>query len=357
MNGADPGVLLLVWGTRERGVGCAADLSGDGEADGADLSPLAWSRPRPDTLDARLAPPVLSYRNRALGVGQEDRMKQHAQHVAVAAAALAISAMSAVATPIVEDFEAYARGSFPDCPWLDAGLVDPTPPDPPDPSVTVEGTTNADGRPTQALALVDSIAPSQGIYALIPIGAAYTVSADVRVDRFSDNASNFTSDWPMQVGVGGLIGQTDLAFTPQVGIYASSFSQGWRLFASGAAFAFEDIDLNAPVVLGQWYHLDMTLTAATGAVHCVITEMPSGTVVADQTDVVKGWTPQDGVFDRVVAFDGELTKGTTVSNLAVIDNLTFETTPPSPPGPNGDLDGDGDVDGADLGILLLNWTG
>ena len=51
-----------------------------------------------------------------------------------------------------EDFESYEPGTFPAPTWIDVGSLDPTPPNPPDPSVTVEVTTAPSGEGTQALA-------------------------------------------------------------------------------------------------------------------------------------------------------------------------------------------------------------
>jgi hypothetical protein len=281
-------------------------------------------------------------------------------HVSAALAAVATLCLPSLAlgqTFSGDDFELVAPGAFPNCPWLDAGLINLRAPNPPIPSVTVESVAGPGGARTLALRTPPAIAESQGSYLLVPVSSVYTIAADVRIDQFSDNSLSEPSDWAMQIGVGKLDGDTDLAFTPQVGIYAAAKTHGWRLYAAGIAVGFGDIDLEAVAEVGVWYHVEMEFNATTGLTHSFIRNLATDVVVVDRTDQIEGWTPQDGIFDRLMLIDGELTPETTIPNIAVVDNVTVSTTPTNPPGPLGDLDGDGDVDGADLGTLLSNWTG
>jgi hypothetical protein len=273
-------------------------------------------------------------------------------------AAITAVAPSAAAQSIgSDDFEGGAIGSLPLCPWLDVALVDPTPPNPPSPSASVVSTLGPSGRSTQALSTVDAIAPSQGIYALVPVSSVYSVSADVRVDRFSDNPVAPTQDWAMQIGVGKLDGSTDLAFTPQVGIYASAFTQSWRLYAVGNSYlAAADIELGVTVEIGVWYRVQVDLIAATGEARSRVWNAATDTLLVDQTDTIPLWTPADGIFDRLMVMDGEVGGDATISNLATVDNVAFSSAPAKTPGPQGDLNGDLKVDAADLAILLGNWT-
>lgn len=276
----------------------------------------------------------------------------------LALAAIFGVASSAAAQSIgSDDFESGAIGSLPLCPWFDVALIDPTPPNPPSPSASIVSTLGSSGRATQALSIGDAIAPSQGIYALVPVSSVYSVRADVRVDRFSDNPTFSTLDWAMQIGVGKLDGSTDLAFTPQVGIYASAFTQSWRLYAVGNSYiSGADIELGVPVEIGVWYRVQVDLAAGTGEARSRIWNAGTGTLLVDQTDVIPLWTPADGIFDRLMLMDGETGGTATISNLAMVDNVEFSSTPAQTPGPQGDLNGDLKVDAADLAILLGNWT-
>lgn len=281
-----------------------------------------------------------------------------ARPIALSAACLLLVSATASAQSIgSDDFQGGVLGSLPLCPWLDAGLVDITVPNPPNPSAVIIATTDAAGAPTQALHTVDSIAPSQGIYALVPVSSAYSVAADVRIERFSDNSLAPPQDWAMQVGVGKLDGTTDLAFTPQVGIYAAAQTHSWRLYAVGAGYvASLELDLRVPAELNVWYRVQVDLVAASGQIRSRIWNKATDALLVDRTDIVPQWTPADGVFDRLMVIDGELSPKVTVSNLATVDNVVFTAAPPIPPGPAGDINGDGKVDAIDLAILLGNWS-
>lgn len=284
-------------------------------------------------------------------------MQQVTLAALMSAAALLLASGARAQSIGSDDFESGLLGSLPACPWLDAGLLDSTLPDPPSPSAIIVATTGGSGSPTQALHILEAIAPSQGIYALVPVSSTYTVAADVRIERYSDNAQGPASDWPMEIGVGKLDGTIDLAYTPQVGIYASSQTQGWRLYAVGASYvSTADVDLELPALVDVWYRVQVDLTVATGAVRSRIWLKATDELVVDRIDTVKGWTPSDGIFDRLMVIDGETSKETTVSNLATVDNVVFEASPPTAPGPLGDLNGDGAVNAADLAILLGNWS-
>ncbi len=272
--------------------------------------------------------------------------------------ALALSSAASAQSIGTDDFQAAVLGAFPACPWRDVGLVDPTLPNPPDPSAVIISTTDAFGARTQSLHIVDAIAPSQGIYALVPVSSEYSVAADVRIDRYSDNSRSAPQDWAMEVGIGKLDGTLDLAYTPQVGIYAASLTHGWRLYAVGTSYiSTADIDLGVPATIGVWYRVQVDLVAATGSVRSRVWNKATDELLVDRVDVVPLWTPADGIFDRLMVLDGETTEATTISNLATVDNVVFNSAPPIPPGPLGDLNGDGAVNAADLAILLGSWTG
>lgn len=84
--------------------------------------------------------------------------------------------------------------TFPAPEWSDAGLVDPSPHNPPIPSATVEVTNDRLGVPTQVLSIPNALAPSQGIYRSNPVAPNYLVSVDVRIDRFSDSPEAVGAD-------------------------------------------------------------------------------------------------------------------------------------------------------------------
>ena len=239
------------------------------------------------------------------------------------AMALAPHAADAALVGTSDDFSGDAIGSFP-AGWLDVATVNPASPAP-KPSALVVGTTDAHGNPVHALATLPAIAPSQGIYRMVPLSSSYSSKADVRVDRFSDFAAgtNPTTDWAMAVGINDLQGTTDPALIPSIQIYASAITHTWRLFAVTTDVS-ADLDLGVPVTLGTWYGVQVDLNALTGSVHSTITDAATGASLADVTTALTGfgsWVPSvDGAFNIEGFFDGELT-ATTTSNLAVVTNI------------------------------------
>jgi hypothetical protein len=216
-------------------------------------------------------------------------------------------------------------------------------------------TTGIDGHSTKALATLPGIADSQGIYRPIDPTTFYTTRADVRVDQFGDtdpsgaledpNNPGFLIcgcpvqsinllDWPMQVSFASLDGHTDPTHAPAVGVAASSQTHTWHLFGFTADIA-ADIDLNVPVVEGQWYGVETDFNATTSALHGTITDA-SGQTLADKTvklnvsqfEIFGKYNPNvDGAFNAEAYIDSELTlvHGTdptlTKPGLAVIDNI------------------------------------
>ncbi|MDN5942744.1 MAG: VPLPA-CTERM sorting domain-containing protein [Nitrospira sp.] len=226
-----------------------------------------------------------------------------------------------------ENFQTGTVGAFPSQ-WQDVAvndrLVFPIDPLSPVPSGAVVSTTDAFGNPTKAFSPVEAIATGSGIFSPVPISTSYSVTADIRVDRFSDQSIGDGSDWAMQMGVVDTDAGASFANAPQVGVYASSFSQGWRLFNSSGGF--DDIDLGVPVTLGTWYQVSMELDNATGNTRSIIRDNLTGTTLVDRTDPLTDWAGPVG-FNALAFFDGELTPETTISNRAVVDNISFVPTP------------------------------
>lgn len=254
----------------------------------------------------------------------------------IACAALLVAAPASFAAPIgvADDFEDEIVGTFPNG-WLDVGALNPDPPNPPLPSAIVVATTDALGNPTQALALVDAVAESQGIYRVVPQSVRYTSRADVRIDRYADLGQDATtvSDWAIEIGVNRRDGTTDLAFVPSVGVFASTLTEGWRLYVI-TENVYVDLDLGVAATLGTWYTVEVDLDVVAATVRSLILETSSGNVLADVTTLLSDFglwdTSVDGVFDVEGFFDGELT-GSRSGNLVVIDNVDQSVVPVTEP--------------------------
>lgn len=241
----------------------------------------------------------------------------------LAAAAFAGSARSA---SFSDDFESYAPGSFPSPTWIDVRNV--ALPHAPLPSAQVIATTDAFGNPTQALQTLDAISPSQGV--LTPIASAdeHALAGDLRVDRYGTlgSGASTNSDWPVQLGLSQVLFGSDVCCfpTPQVGIYASTQTQGWRLYSIDAAGKATDIDLDGAAVAGTWYRVDLDVDELSGTVRSRIVDIASGVAVVDRTDVIPGWTAPD--FDAIAFFDGELSGGD-VAGQGSLDNVDYAAVP------------------------------
>lgn len=267
-------------------------------------------------------------------------------HRYCAALALAAACLggAAIAGPIgpPKTFQNDAVGSFP-AGWSDVATVDPASTTP-KPSSVVVSTIDAFGHPTKAVSTLPKVvgtlpttAPSEGIYRPIVPSSHYSMNADVRIDRFSDVTdfdcgcppdAKSASDLPMGVGFSKSQGTTDLTFAPNVAVYASARTHGWRLFSATSGFE-ADFDLGVPVDLGTWYGVQVDLNANAGTVHSRITDTATGSVLDDRVTMLSAlWDPaRDGVFDLESLFGVELT-AISRSGLATIDNI--DTPIPEP---------------------------
>ena len=93
--------------------------------------------------------------------------------------------------------------------------------------------------------------------------------------------------------------------------------------------------------------MQMELETVSGEIGIKIWDLSSDTLLLDETTVLGGWTPEDGQFNAIAIFDGELSPVVTISNLAVVDNISVQV------GLIGDINGDGVVNVLDLIDLLL----
>ena len=237
------------------------------------------------------------------------------------ASALVVAVSSAHSAVIVDNFEGYAAGTFPSPTWSDVGSVLnngqilPT--------ATVVSTTDAFGVATQAVAIRDQVGSSRGIFATTNVGRFYALSADIRVDRYAANSTATTSDWAMQLTFAHA-GVSSFDVTPQAGIYASSLTQGWRLFLIGEIGLGADIDLNVAAVLGNWYRVSLDADALTGTFHTRIFDVLNGTQLLDDTQALAGWSPLEANWDSIAFFGGDLTA--TTANQAVVDNVNISSS-------------------------------
>ena len=246
---------------------------------------------------------------------------------------------------ILDDFETEALGEFPSN-WLDAGRIDPDS-TAPNPSAVVVTTTDAFGNPTQAVSILDAFAHSQGIYAVIGINPFVKISVDVRMDQYSDNADSLVSDWGIDATLVQLSGTDPLPFGPSMGVETSSLTRTWTSWVkpSGGAPTFA-IDFGTPGTIGAWQNVTLDLDTVNGTMRTRITDIATGSLLLDRSDVLADWTLADGLFNVVGFFDGELTLAATQNNRTVLDNVFVSTVECSD---GSDNDADGLIDSDDPG--------
>jgi hypothetical protein len=267
------------------------------------------------------------------------------RHCGVLALMIACLGGPARAVPVgpPDTFEGDAVGSFP-AGWIDVVAADSAS-TAPKPSAVVVSTTNAFGNPTKAAAILPKVlgtlpatGPAQGFYRPIAPMSFYSMSADFRIDRFSD-VTNFdcgcppelyaATDTPMQIGFGFAEDIADFASATALVIYPSARTRGWRLFAHTQNVA-ADFDLGLPATVGKWYGVQLDLNAAAGAVHSLITDAATGVTLADVvTSLPASWDPAvDGVLNLESFNSLELTALTT-SGLATVDNIDLAVPEPA----------------------------
>jgi hypothetical protein len=261
--------------------------------------------------------------------------------VATVCALLAVAAAAAAtaSAQVSDDCESYAVGAFPAPLWLDPGLVDPQPPNPPDPSAVVAATPDVLGALTNAVSIIDAVAPTQGIYTALTIAPRVRITCDVRIDQWCDVPSTPQDDWGVWVQVGVSMPGRDLCCTDEnMGVYASAMDRGWRMWWKDAPFSVSDISLNAPIDLGVWYTVEAEYDISTGWAHIRIWDTASGAPLADHVATPTSWAPSGAPFDTVAFVDGELGSENTIGHLTVIDNIEVDAAC------YADCDGSGGLD-------------
>ena len=243
----------------------------------------------------------------------------------VATSVLNLMGASAGAQPS-DDFESYALGTFPAPTWTDPGLIDPTPPNPPDPSAIVIETVDAHGSPTKALSIIEAIADTQGLHRTVEPTSRVRMTSDVRIDQWCDIPTTATDDWAIWFEFGLLIPGVDpCCHDENMGVYASSLEKGWRMWWNDSQLGpFIDISLEQPITLGVWYTVQVEYDAVTGWTHTLISDAASGAVLVDRVDLPETWLHGGADFDFVALVDGELGGACTIGHETVLDNVSIE---------------------------------
>lgn len=226
-----------------------------------------------------------------------------------------------------ENFESYELGQSPGGGWqsTNARIDNPTTPSP---NAVVIDTIGADGRPTQAIQVVDAIGTSSGIVRDVKPVDFQQFQMDVRIDQFS----NASGSWPGGIGFLKDEGADDFNRDPQAVLYAWE-DRRWHLFIKNSDSSQDEaVDIVIPglppIELGRWYTLYLDANSETGrftaAVYDGATRQLLNGVILDYPD----WNPEFGRFDAVAAFDGEDANSSgTLGGVSTYDNAYYIPSP------------------------------
>lgn len=228
-----------------------------------------------------------------------------------------------------DDFEGYTPDALPGGPWVDVTtrIDNPTVPSP---SATVINTTDPFGNPTQALQTVDAIGTSSGILSEFTPVRSSMLSADLRIDQFTDVRRGAT--WSAAVGFLQDSLVDDLNSGPQAVIYASIGAPTFRVFVLNDGNAFDFEIPGSTVELGTWVSVELSLDSLAGTLDASVTDPLSGQVLGQVSRTFGSWSIADAQFDAVSFFDGEYNaSGGSQGGLATLDNVRH-TIIPAPSG-------------------------
>ena len=232
-----------------------------------------------------------------------------------------------------EDFESYTIGSFPAPYWNDVRDIS-IPVTAPNPSATIVETTAWDGSTTKALQFRLGVTTSCGLYRPIDTSQVYHLSADIRIDRWSNSTQAFFTEWAVAVGIFSLRPGWDFNGTPQITFVAQPVAENWVLYALRAdtsPFNYYNLEFDdSQVNLDTWYHVEFTLFDDTGIVHTRVSIKESGAIVHEAMTFIPNWTPEASSNYTYYGFwDGEYNTNASIGNQASIDNIYFSNDVPT----------------------------
>jgi hypothetical protein len=165
-------------------------------------------------------------------------------------------------------------------------------------------------------------------------------SADVTGDGLADIVTA-TGDETAQ-GQNGIVRMTSTGNLAAMGAPAFFFAGPGAFNTSDVVLADMDCDGDLDAATANQLSGSVSVMANSGSgVFGAADLFPAG---ANSDHIIAGDVSGDGLADLV-------TTNRDSNNITVLVNETCKIAPPTP----GDLDGDGDVDGEDLGALLLAW--
>jgi hypothetical protein len=233
----------------------------------------------------------------------------------------------AVHADVVDDFESYTPGGLPGGVWEDATAYIDAPTHTGN-SVSVIETTDAFGNATRAVQINDHVGTSGGMMSDVGHRDTQRFEIDVRLDQRGNGS---VPNWMSAVGFFQNTDQTDFNWNPQAVVYASGNGR-FRLFvqnADGQGGASRDFGLSGGVwSLDTWYRVSLEADTLNGIFDVTITDLESGSVIADVTRTYTGWDAGFGQYDLISVNDGEYGSNPgTIGNMSTYDNARYVPAP------------------------------
>ena len=228
---------------------------------------------------------------------------------------------------IVDDFESYSLGGTPGGIWQDATAYIDSPTHMGN-SVSVIDTTDALGNATRAVRIDDHIGTSGGLISDVGYAATQRFEIDVRLDQRGNGSA---PNWMSAVGFFQDTDQSDFNWSPQAVVYASGNGR-FRLFvqnADGQGGASRDFGLSGGVwSMDTWYRISLEADTINGIFDVLITDLETGSVIADVSRTYAGWNSAFGQFDLISVNDGEYGNNPgTIGNVSTYDNARYVPAP------------------------------
>ena len=228
-----------------------------------------------------------------------------------------------------DDFESYEVDAFPIPYWRDVRDIS-IPVNAPNPSAEIIETIAWDGSMTKAIQFKQGVTTSCGIFREIDTCEVYRLSAEIRVDKWSNASQAFFAEWAVAIGIFSTRPGWDFNATPQITFVAQPFAENWVLYVlrddANSTFNYYNLEFpNSHVELNTWYHVELVLDDFAGTVFTKVTNTETGEVTHEALTSIPNWTPgSSGNFNHYGTWDGEYGTDATIGNQATVDNFHFD---------------------------------
>ena len=170
--------------------------------------------------------------------------------------------------------------------------------------MSVVGSTDPNGEETRALKLEGTYRGEEGILQSVSVQSVYRVTADVKIERFSD-AHGLPAIYTWTQAGFAVSSSRAPKFWNTVSIFASGINHQWHLLTGGGnnwiARAMGAAELD------RWYRISLTVDRTTGTAEATVIDLEEGEnggTVVGELEIQESWFERQR-FDRVIVSQGE----------------------------------------------------